>query len=108
MDTLQVRNLTFTYPKSGTRAIDGIDFDIREGEVFGFLPERRGQRARRSESSSGCPGYGGDHLRGRPLHVRRRHQDIGVSFRDADLFQLTAMENLRFPAAVCAHLTSSR
>jgi fluoroquinolone transport system ATP-binding protein len=34
---ISVRNLAFTYPKAGVRAIDGIDFEIREGEIFGLL-----------------------------------------------------------------------
>ena len=33
---IDVKNLAMVYP-GGTRAVDGIDFSVREGEFFGFL-----------------------------------------------------------------------
>ncbi|MBP7402071.1 MAG: ABC transporter ATP-binding protein [Clostridia bacterium] len=101
MDTLQVRNLTFTYPKSGTRAIDGIDFDIREGEVFGFLgPSGAGKSTTQRILIRLLRGYGGEiTYRGRPLasYGDDFYQDIGVSFEMPISFsKLTAMENLAF------------
>ena len=68
MDTLKVRALTFTYPRSQARAIDGIDFDIREGEIFGFLgPSGAGKSTTQRILIRLLQGYGGDILyRGPP------------------------------------------
>ena len=33
----KVENLSFKYPSSREDTIKGISFDVREGEVFGFL-----------------------------------------------------------------------
>src|SRR5208282_2362348 len=35
-NTIQVRDLAETY-SDGTKAVQGISFDVREGEFFGFL-----------------------------------------------------------------------
>ena len=101
MDTLQVRGLHFTYPKSGTRAIDGIDFDIREGEIFGFLgPSGAGKSTTQRILIRLLQGYGGEiTYRGRPLssYDNEFYQDIGVSFEMPISFsKLTALENLAF------------
>ncbi len=101
MDTLQVRGLTFAYPKSGTRAVDGIDFDIREGEIFGFLgPSGAGKSTTQRILIRLLQGYGGEiTYRGRPLksYGDEFYQDIGVSFEMPISFsKLTAMENLAF------------
>jgi len=101
MDTLQVRGLTFTYPKSGTRAVDGIDFDIREGEIFGFLgPSGAGKSTTQRILIRLLQGYGGEiTYRGRPLSTygNEFYQDIGVSFEMPISFsKLTALENLAF------------
>lgn len=34
---IQVRELTFTYPKTPEPAVRGMDFTVGEGEIFGFL-----------------------------------------------------------------------
>ena len=34
---IQVRDLNFTYRKSGKKVIHNMDFEIEEGEIFGFL-----------------------------------------------------------------------
>ena len=34
---IKVDNLEFTYPKSNKKAVDGISFSIKKGEIFGFL-----------------------------------------------------------------------
>ena len=101
MDTLKVRALTFTYPRSQARAIDGIDFDIREGEIFGFLgPSGAGKSTTQRILIRLLQGYGGDILyRGRPLaaYGDEFYQDIGVSFEMPISFsKLTALENLAF------------
>ena len=34
---IQVRNLNFTYKKTQNKAIRDMNFQIRKGEIFGFL-----------------------------------------------------------------------
>ena len=34
---LKVRNLRYKYHNSSSYAVDGLDFDINDGEIFGFL-----------------------------------------------------------------------
>lgn len=33
----KVENLSFRYPKNEENTIKGINFDIKKGEIFGFL-----------------------------------------------------------------------
>ena len=33
----KVKNLVFKYPKNTDNTIKGIDFEIKQGEIFGFL-----------------------------------------------------------------------
>ena len=33
----KVKDLQFQYPKNDSNTINGIDFDIAKGEIFGFL-----------------------------------------------------------------------
>ena len=101
MNILQARELTFTYPRSQVRAIDGIDFDIREGEIFGFLgPSGAGKSTTQRILIRLLQGYGGEILyRGQPLagYKDEFYQDIGVSFEMPISFsKLTALENLAF------------
>ena len=35
--TIEVNNLEFAYPKSEKKAVNDVSFDIRKGEIFGFL-----------------------------------------------------------------------
>ncbi len=34
---IKLENLSKTYAKSGTKAVDGLSLEIRDGEIFGFL-----------------------------------------------------------------------
>jgi hypothetical protein len=42
MDThmIDVKNLTFTYAKTDTLALTGLNFAVERGEIFGFLGPR--------------------------------------------------------------------
>lgn len=37
MNVIDVRNVFFKYPSSRVDTIRGISFDVRQGEIFGFL-----------------------------------------------------------------------
>ena len=34
---INVKNLTYTYPGARTETLHGLNFEIAEGEIFGFL-----------------------------------------------------------------------
>jgi fluoroquinolone transport system ATP-binding protein len=36
-EVINVRRLTFTYPRSPQPAVRGMDFSVKRGEIFGFL-----------------------------------------------------------------------
>lgn len=37
MGILEVKNLSYSYPRSPAPALRGLSFDVAEGEIFGFL-----------------------------------------------------------------------
>lgn len=97
----RVRNLRFKYPKSKGYTIDGIDFDIKGGEIFGFLgPSAAGKSTTQKILIKLLKDFEGDiEYRGKPLtgYNDEFYQDIGVSFEMPISFsKLTAMENLAF------------
>jgi ABC-2 type transport system ATP-binding protein len=101
MDSITVHDLERRF--GDTRAVRGIDFAVREGEVFAFLgPNGAGKTTTISilctllSPTSGTAHVGGhDVVTDRP-GVRRA---IGVVFQDSTLDeQLTADQNLRFHA----------
>jgi fluoroquinolone transport system ATP-binding protein len=98
---IKVKNLHFTYPKSERNTIDGIDFEIKEGEIFGFLgPSGAGKSTTQKILMKLLRGYEGEiEYRGKPLpsYGDEFYQNIGVSFEMPISFsKLTAMENLQF------------
>ena len=34
---IKVSNLTYTYPKTASATLKGLNFEIAKGEIFGFL-----------------------------------------------------------------------
>src|SRR5512140_2166738 len=101
MSIIQVQNLSKQF-KTLT-AVDGISFDIEEGEVFGFLgPNGAGKTTTISvlctllSPSSGTAAIAGFDCAKDPDRVR---QAIGIIFQDTTLDSgLTAYENLKFHA----------
>jgi fluoroquinolone transport system ATP-binding protein len=96
---IQVRNLNFTYRKSGKRAIQQMDFDIRKGEIFGFLgPSGAGKTTTQKLLIGLLRNYQGE------IHIFNRersewgkdfYEKIGVAFDFPNLYlRLTARENL--------------
>jgi ABC-2 type transport system ATP-binding protein len=98
---IEVRGLTKAY--GDFLAVDGIDFNVQEREIFGFLgPNGAGKTTtinmlatllRPTKGSATLAGYD---VRTQPNGVR---QSIGMVFQDPSLDdRLTADENLRFHA----------
>jgi fluoroquinolone transport system ATP-binding protein len=104
-DVIAVDGLTFTYPRSAEPAVRGIDFSVREGEIFGFLgPSGAGKSTTQKILTGLLTGYGGRvAIWGRqPAEWGSQfYERIGVSFELPNHYQrLTARENLEFFASL--------
>lgn len=97
----KVRNLRYKYAGGKDYTINGIDFDILDGEIFGFLgPSGAGKSTAQKILIKLLKDFEGEiEYCGKPL-VRYHdefYQDIGVSFEMPISFsKLTALENLAF------------
>lgn len=96
-----VKDLRFTYPKNQKETIKGISFEIKKGEIFGFLgPSGAGKSTTQKILIKLL-----DHYQGSILYDSKSlsdlnesfYEDIGVSFEMPIHFsKLTAMENIDF------------
>lgn len=98
---VDVRELRFTYPGAEAEVLRGLSFEIRDGEVFGFLgPNGSGKSTTQKLLVRILVGYAGtievfgsDLLAFGPEYFDR----IGVCFENPNLYtKLTAEENLDF------------
>lgn len=97
---IQVRDLNFTYRKSGKKVIRDMDFDIKEGEVFGFLgPSGAGKTTTQRLLIGLLRNYQGQiHIfdRERSSWGKDFYEQVGVAFDFPNLYtRLTAKENLQ-------------
>jgi fluoroquinolone transport system ATP-binding protein len=97
---IDIKNLNFTYRKSGKHAIKGIDFSIHKGEIFGFLgPSGAGKTTTQRLIIGLLKGYKGQiDVLGRERHLwdKEFFEHIGVAFDFPNLYlKLTAKENLQ-------------
>jgi len=96
---IEVENLTKDYGK--LRAVDGINFDVAEGEIFGFLgPNGAGKTTTIKmlcgllAPTSGTARITGMDVAEKPMEIRKQ---IGLVFQTSSLDdKLTGRENLRF------------
>jgi fluoroquinolone transport system ATP-binding protein len=98
---LRARGLGYRYPTGRSPVVDGLDFEIAEGEIFGFLgPNGAGKSTTQKVLTRILTGYDGVvEVFGRNLkdYDRSYYNDIGVSFEFPNLYRkLTAEENLEF------------
>ena len=96
-----VKDLVFKYPKNTEETIKGIDFEIKQGEIFGFLgPSGAGKTTTQKLLVKLLPYEKGEiRFDGKDLHsfTDAFYEDIGVCFEMPISFsKLTAMENLDF------------
>lgn len=99
-----VNNLQFTYPKSQKKAVDGVSFGIKKGEIFGFLgPNGAGKTTTQKVIIGLLKGYGGNvEILGKNLQSWKTdlYNRIGVGFELPNHYQkLTALENLELFAS---------
>lgn len=96
-----VKNLSYRYPKARQEALRGLDFDVREGEIFGLLgPSGAGKSTTQKILTKLLEDYKGSILCfGENLRETGKayYEQIGVGFEMPVHFtKLTAMENLSF------------
>lgn len=93
---LSVRDLRKHYPK--VKAVDGISFDLEEGECLGLLGTNGAGKSTTIEMLEGLipPSSGQILYRGRPLDTEYRER-VGMQFQSTALQDfLTVRENLEF------------
>lgn len=96
---IQVENLEFTYKKTQKKAIRDLNFDIQEGEIFGFLgPNGAGKTTTQRLIIGLLRNYTG-HIevlgKERNQWGKEFYEQIGVAFDFPNLYlKLTAKENL--------------
>ncbi len=98
---LEARGLTYGYPGAADPALAGIDFEVAEGEVFGFLgPNGSGKSTTQNVLTRVLPTYEGQvQCFGESLAQQGQAyaNRIGVQFEFPNLYEkLTAHENLDF------------
>ncbi|MBN2763283.1 MAG: ABC transporter ATP-binding protein [Bacteroidales bacterium] len=101
---IQVKNLEFTYKKTQKKAIRNMNFDIQEGEIFGFLgPNGAGKTTTQRLIIGLLRNYTG-HIevlgKERNQWGKEFYEQIGVAFDFPNLYiKLTAKENLQLIGA---------
>src|SRR3954453_23038779 len=97
MNAVEARALRKSY--DGVVAVDGVDFDVREGECFGFLGPNGAGKSTTMKMIYGLAAVGGGELRVLGFDVARQPREVkarlGVVPQDANLDdELTLYENL--------------
>ncbi len=102
---IAIKNLSFTYPRASEPILHDLEFDIKQGEVFGLLgPSGSGKSTTQKILLGLLPGSTGTaKIFDEPVETISRdfYQKIGVSFELPALYlRLTARENLELFAAL--------
>lgn len=97
----KVRNLVFKYPKNQDNTIKGIDFEIKQGEVFGFLGPSGAGKTTTQKILVKLLNYDQGEIVFDDKDLKSFndafYEEIGVCFEMPISFsKLTAMENLEF------------
>ena len=97
----RVENLRFRYPKNREETIQGVAFEIQQGEIFGLLgPSGVGKSTTQKILIKILKDYQGEiYYKGKNLkeYGQEFYEEIGVGFEIPVHFsKLTAMENLNF------------
>lgn len=101
---IQVKNLSYTYPGTEKAVLKNISFEIRQGEIFGFLgPSGAGKSTTQKVLNGLLRAFEGSvHINGTDLSCMERsfYEKIGVAFEFPNLYlKLTALENLQLFAS---------
>ena len=98
---ISVRNLTFTYQGAKGQTLKGLDFEVEQGEIFGFLgPSGAGKSTTQKILIGLLKDYRGDiKVFGKDLLSWRSdfYERVGVCFEIPNHYlKLTALENLYY------------
>ena len=101
---IKVENLNYTYPKATEQTLKNLNFEIRQGEIFGFLgPSGSGKSTTQKILYKILNQYTGSiFINGKPLkdHGKEYFEGIGVGFELPNHYmKLTAKENLELFAS---------
>ena len=101
---IRVENLRYTYPGTEKEVLKNISFEIKKGEIFGFLgPSGAGKSTTQKVLNGLLKGFGGSvHINGTNMSRMERsfYEKIGVAFEFPNLYlKLTALENLQLYAS---------
>lgn len=105
MNMIDVRNVFFKYPSSRVDTIRGISFDVKQGEIFGFLgPSGAGKSTMQKILTGTLRKYRGN-VRIFDTEMKNRTRDyyeqIGVDFEFPNFYgKFTAAENLKYFASL--------
>lgn len=105
--TIEACGLRYSYPRARAETLRGLDFSVREGEIYGFLgPSGSGKSTTQRLLIGSLRGYRGG-LRVFGGEVEKLGADyrerIGVVFEVPNLYgKLSALENLEFFAGLYA------
>lgn len=102
---IEVSGLRYAYPGAKKPAVDGLEFSVSSGEIFGFLgPSGAGKSTTQKVLIGLLRSYAGSaKVLGRELKTASRdlYEDIGVAFEFPHFYaKLTAEENLRLFASL--------
>ncbi|MBN1116720.1 MAG: ABC transporter ATP-binding protein [Bacteroidales bacterium] len=101
---IKVEHLSYTYREQKTPAVNDISFEVKEGEIFGFLgPSGAGKSTTQKILIKIFNDYTGDvQIMNKPLNQWGNdfYEKVGVGFELPNHYaKLTAAENLRFFAS---------
>ncbi len=98
---ITVKNLTYTYPGASRQTLHGLNFEVAEREIFGFLgPSGAGKSTTQNILIGLLKAYGGTiQVLNRDLNAwgQDYYEHVGVSFELPNHYlKLTARENLAY------------
>lgn len=105
MKMIDVQNVFLKYPGAKTDTIQDISFDVKQGEIFGFLgPSGAGKSTMQKILTGTLRNYRGS-VRVFDTEIKHRKSDyyenIGVDFEFPNFYsKLTAIENLKYFASL--------
>lgn len=105
MKVIDVENVYLKYPSAKEDTIRGISFDVRPGEIFGFLgPSGAGKSTMQKILTGTLRDYRGSvRIFGTEMKHRTSdyYENIGVDFEFPNFYgKFTAMENLKYFASL--------
>lgn len=108
---VEIQNLHFTYPKNDLETLRGLNFEIADGEIFGFLgPSGAGKSTTQNILIGILKNYTGSvRVMGQELNAMNRdyYENIGVAFEFPNFYsKFTALENLNYFKSMYSNATA--